>query len=123
LIQNSNKGGMIKNAEIIFQSLMEINKRSDLRSANFMAAYAAFLYNFSIAFVEKNLEKEDNLNIFAEILRKRLELEDKEDNRSLLLQAGGNILFKYHKQVGSKYSFLIKFLQNDDVSSDIKIFF
>ncbi len=42
---------MIKNAEIIFISLAEINKRSDLRSPNFMAAYAAFLYNFSIAFV------------------------------------------------------------------------
>jgi hypothetical protein len=39
-----------------------------------MAAYAAFLYNFSIAFIEKNFEKEEILNTFGEILRKRLEL-------------------------------------------------
>lgn len=42
---------MIKNSEIIFLSLTEINKRGDLKSPNYMAAYAAFLYNFSIAFI------------------------------------------------------------------------
>lgn len=42
---------MIKNAEIIFLSLAEISKRGDLKSANYMSAYAAFLYNFSIAFI------------------------------------------------------------------------
>lgn len=42
---------MLKNADIIFQSLIEINKRSELKSANYLSAYASFLYNFSIAVV------------------------------------------------------------------------
>jgi hypothetical protein len=55
LIQNTNKGGMLKNADIVFQSLIEINKRSELKSPNYLAAYASFMYNFSIAFIEKNV--------------------------------------------------------------------
>lgn len=123
LIQNSNKGGVLKNADIIFQSLIEINKRSELKSANYLSAYASFLYNFSIAVVEKTVEKEEIINVFADILKRRLELDETEDNRALLLQAGANILFKYHKEHKSKYEFLLKFLQKDDVSSDIKTFY
>jgi hypothetical protein len=53
----------------------------------------------------------------------RLELDSNPDNRSLLLQAGANILYKYHKTVSEEYRFLINYLQNDDVSTDIKAFY
>lgn len=88
---------MLKNADILFQSLQEINKRKDLASNNYLSAYAIFIYNYSIALIEKTLEKENVLTSFAEILRQRLELDQNVENRSLLLQAGANILFKYHK--------------------------
>lgn len=55
LIQNSNKGGMIKNSEIIFISLKAISQKTQLTSANFLSAFSAFLYNYSIALIEKNL--------------------------------------------------------------------
>lgn len=54
LIQNSNKGGMIKNSEIIFISLKSISNKP-LTSANFLATFSAFLYNYSIALVEKKI--------------------------------------------------------------------
>lgn len=62
----------MKNADIIFQSLIEINKRSELKSANYLSAYASFLYNFSIAVVEKTVEKEENILVFADILKRRM---------------------------------------------------
>jgi hypothetical protein len=65
LIQNTNKGGMLKNSEVLFISLRFISKRTELQSPNYLAAYASFLYNYSIAFVEKNLEKEDILQEFS----------------------------------------------------------
>jgi hypothetical protein len=55
LIQNSNKGGMLKNSEIIFISLKSISTKTQLTSANFLAAFSAFLYNYSIALIEKKL--------------------------------------------------------------------
>jgi len=39
------------------------------------------------------------------------------------LQAAANILYKYRAAVGEKYRFLLKHLQADDVSSDIKMFY
>lgn len=54
------------------------------------------MYNFSIALIEKNIEKKELLSNFGDILRRRLELDSNGDNRSLLLQAGANILYKYH---------------------------
>lgn len=55
LIQNSNKGGMLKNSEIIFISLKSISTKTQLTSANFLSAFSAFLYNYSIALIEKKL--------------------------------------------------------------------
>lgn len=55
LIQNSNKGGMLKNSEIIFISLKSISSKTHLKSPNFLAAFSAFLYNYSIALIEKKL--------------------------------------------------------------------
>jgi hypothetical protein len=55
----------------------------------------------------------------AEIVKARLSLDEDESNRSLLLQAGANILFKY-KEVSASYLFLKKYIQNDEVSEDIK---
>jgi hypothetical protein len=49
LIQNANKGGILKHADIIFGALIQINKRANLRNASYLSAYASFLFNFSIA--------------------------------------------------------------------------
>lgn len=66
LIQNSNKGGMLKNSQIIFISLKAISSsKTHLTSANFLATFSAFLYNYSIALIEKKLEREDLLSDFA----------------------------------------------------------
>ena len=55
LIQNTNKGGMLRYADITFSSMLNLSKRDNLKNANFLAAVAAFLYNFSIACYEKKL--------------------------------------------------------------------
>lgn len=55
LIQNTNKGGMIKNSGILFASLTQISKRENLKNASFLSAFAGLLYNFSIALIEKNI--------------------------------------------------------------------
>jgi len=123
LIQNTNKGGMLRHADMVFSSLLVISKRENLQNANFLAAVAAFLYNFSIACVEKKLEKDENIDTFALVLQKRLDIDKNFDNRTLLLQAGANILYKYHKEKKQMYEFLLKHLQADDVSADIKIFY
>ncbi len=49
LIQNANKGGMLSHADIVFGSLSQISKRTNLQNANYLAAFAAFIYNFSVA--------------------------------------------------------------------------
>ena len=97
LIQNTNKGGMLRHADIVFSSMLSISKRTNLTNSNYLASTASFLYNFSIACVEKKLEKEEILDTFAKVIERRLELDESPDNRSLLLQAGANVLFKYHE--------------------------
>ena len=57
LIQNTNKGGMLRHADIVFTSLINISKRTNLKNASYLSAIASFIYNFSIACVEKKLEK------------------------------------------------------------------
>lgn len=59
----------------------------------------------------------------GEVIHRRLDLDSNEDNRSLLLQAGANVLYKHHKTAKDKYKFLLNYLQNDEVSNDIKIFY
>lgn len=54
LIQNTNKGGMLRHADIVFGSMLNISKRN-LTNSNFLASTASFLYNFSIACIEKKL--------------------------------------------------------------------
>ena len=123
LIQNTNKGGMLKHAGIVFGSLTSISRRNELQNTNFLGAFASLLYNFSIACYEKSIDKEELLVDLGDLIRRRLELDSDPDNRSLLLQAGANILYKYHKVVGEKYSFLKSYLQQDEVSADIKVFY
>jgi len=60
--------------------------------------------------------------MFGDVLRMRLDV-DSGDDRGILLQAGANILYKYRTVVGEKYHFLDSYLQGDDVSSDIKMFY
>lgn len=114
---------MIKHADIVLTSLIHITKRSNFRNSGYLSAFASFLYNFSIACIEKNLEKEEILETFGELLHRRLDLDDDQENRTLLLQAGANILYKYHRTMKEKYKFLAGYLSNDDVSADIKIFY
>ena len=113
---------MLRHADMVFSSLLVISKRP-LKNANYLSAVAAFLYNFSIACVEKKLEKEEIIDNFAVVLQKRLEADETFDNRTLLLQAGANVLYKCHKEKKQKYEFLLKYLQGDDVSADIKLFY
>jgi len=58
LIQNTNKAGMLIHSEMVLVALLQLSKRSSLKSANYLSAIAAFLYNFSIACIEKHVEKE-----------------------------------------------------------------
>jgi hypothetical protein len=60
--------------------------------------------------------------MFGDVLRMRLDADSGED-RGILLQAGANILYKYRTAVGERYYFLLNYLQADDVSSDIKMFY
>jgi hypothetical protein len=60
--------------------------------------------------------------MFGDLLRMRLDGDDGE-NRGILLQSGANILYKYRAEVGERYQFLIDYLQGDEVSSDIKMFY
>jgi hypothetical protein len=66
---------MLRHADMVFSSLLVISKRTNLKNANYLAAVAAFLYNFSIACVEKKLEKEEIIDTFAVVLQKRLEID------------------------------------------------
>ena len=49
---------MLMHAEMVLLALLQLSKRSNLKSPNYCGAFAAFLYNFSIACVEKKVEKE-----------------------------------------------------------------
>jgi len=51
MIQNTNKNGIIKNFDIIFIALKAISKRKELKSANYLTAFAVFLFNVSITFL------------------------------------------------------------------------
>ena len=67
---------MLRHADIVFNSMLSISKRGNLKNANFLATMASFLYNFSIACVEKKLEKEEIIDTFAILLEKRLSLDE-----------------------------------------------
>ena len=76
LIHNTNKNGMLKYYELVFGSIRSITKTSPgLSNKNFLYAISAFLYNYSIAIIEKNLEKEeDTIKMYAETVKMRLEI-------------------------------------------------
>lgn len=50
MIQNSNKGGMIKHCGIVFNSVFNFSKRKELKNKNLLGAISAFIYNYSISF-------------------------------------------------------------------------
>ena len=91
---------MLKYYEQVLGAIRSITKSSPgLSSANFTYAMSAFLYNYSIAMIEKNLEmEEDTVKLFAETVRMRLEIEREEENATLLFQSVSNILFKHHEK-------------------------
>ena len=55
MIQNTNKNGIVKHADIIFSSVENFSKRSDLQNKGLLAAIAGFLFNFSVSVFEKNI--------------------------------------------------------------------
>jgi len=65
---------MLKYYEFVLNSIRSISKSSPgLSSKNFLYAMSAFLYDYSVAIIEKNLEKEEELiTCYAEVLQLRL---------------------------------------------------
>lgn len=118
MIQNSNKGGMIQHVGIVFSSVFNFSKRKELKNKNLLGAIAGFLYNYSISFYEKKLENEKVIGDFAEIIKVRIEMDENEENRGLILQAAANILYKYRDSKGA-FQFLRKYLFGNEVSKDL----
>jgi hypothetical protein len=86
---------------------------------------SAFMYNYSIAMIEKNLEKEEEtIRMFAETVKVRLEIEQEADNATLLFQGISNILFKHHDKFAGEFQWAGKFLEkcsNKDLIMDVKM--
>jgi UDP-glucose 6-dehydrogenase len=55
LIHNTNKNAMLKHSDIVFMAINTVSKNSGLVNKNYLYAMAVFLYNFSVAILEKNL--------------------------------------------------------------------
>ena len=60
-----------------------------------LGTIAGFIFNFSIAIYEKKLDNEKLIADFAEFIKIRLEMDENEENRTLILQAVANTIFKY----------------------------
>jgi hypothetical protein len=61
LIQNANKNSMLKHASIVFQSLKVVSQK-ELNSSSYLSAFTSLLFNFSVTFIEKNVENEEILD-------------------------------------------------------------
>lgn len=55
MLQNTNKNGILKHADIIFSSVLNFSQKKELQNKNLLAAIAGFIYNLSISFVEKKV--------------------------------------------------------------------
>ena len=55
MIQNTNKNGIVKHADIVFSSVEAFSLRTDLQNKGLLAAVASFLFNFSVSIFEKNI--------------------------------------------------------------------
>ena len=72
MIQNTNKNGITKHADIIFSSVEVFSKRKELKNKGLLSAIAGFLFNFSVSIYEKNIENENIILTFGRILRMRI---------------------------------------------------
>lgn len=109
MIQNTNKNGIVKHADIVFSSLENFSKRGELQNKNLLAAVAGFLFNFSVSLFEKNVDSPDIIPRFARIVERRLEIDQAEENKGLILQSAANVIFKYQKY-SEEFAFLRKHL-------------
>ena len=98
MIQNTNKNGIVKHADIVFSSVENFSARSELQNKGLLAAVASFLFNFSVSLFEKNIENKSVISTFAKILKRRLEIDGSEENKGVMLQAGANVVFKYQTE-------------------------
>lgn len=48
MIQNTNKNGIVKCIDILFNSVENFSKRTDLKNKNLLSAIAGFMFNFSV---------------------------------------------------------------------------
>lgn len=48
MIQNTNKNGIVKCGDMLFNSIENFSKRSELKNKNLLAAVAGFMFNFSV---------------------------------------------------------------------------
>jgi hypothetical protein len=55
MLQNTNKNGILKHADIIFSSVLNFSQKKELQNKNLLAAISGFIYNLSISFVEKKV--------------------------------------------------------------------
>jgi hypothetical protein len=46
---------MLKHSDIVFMAINSVTKNAGLINKNYLYAMAVFLYNFSVAILEKNL--------------------------------------------------------------------
>lgn len=48
MIQNTNKNGIVKCGDLLFNSIDNFSKRVELKNKNLLTAVAGFLFNFSV---------------------------------------------------------------------------
>ena len=75
MIQNTNKNGIVKHADIIFSSVDNFSQKTELKNKGLLAAVASFLFNFSVSVFEKNIENKNVISTFAKLLKIRLEID------------------------------------------------
>lgn len=120
MIQNTNKNGMIKHGDLVFGSVENFTKKIKITNKNLESAFAGFMFNYSVLVNQKKVDDQKSLDIFIRILKLRLASDTNEDNRSLLLQAGANVLFKNQNR-RADFQFLGEYLQGGDSSKDIEM--
>lgn len=117
---------MLKHYDIVLSSIRSISKTSPgLSNKNYLYAMSAFMYNYSVGIIEKNLQKENELiSAFAETLRMRVEIEKDEENITLFLQAASNILSKHYEKHRSDFGWVKKYIgqsTNKDLIDDLSM--
>ena len=53
MIQSTNKNGLLKHADMVFNSVENFSNKYQLKSKNLISVFAGFMFNYSVTINEK----------------------------------------------------------------------